>query len=129
MKKTLRFFGMVMMTMLLSACFTSCSDDDNEFDSDLVGRWDYVSDDTSYSEYVEFTKDGKIYLVETYGSQQFIDEGTWWTNGNKLYIKFYDVEDEEYYTGWSYYSIEGEYLYTWDPEDDKSEADIYRRHR
>lgn len=129
MKKTLRFFGMVMMTMLLSACFTSCGDEDNDFDSDLVGRWDYVDHDTSYSEYVEFTKDGKFYFVETYGSQQFIEEGTWWTNGNKLYIKSYDEEDEEYYTSWAYYSIEGEYLYTWDPEDDKSEADIYRRHR
>ncbi len=130
MKKTLRFFGMVMMAVLFSGCFTACSDDDkDELDSNLVGIWDYVSND-SYSEYVELTKNGKITVVESYaGTQQYVEEGTWWTSGNRFYVKFYDEDDEEYYTEWSYYSLEGDTLYMWGEDENKSEAEVYRRRK
>ena len=130
MKNTLRFFCMVMMAVLFSGYFTACSDDDkDELDSNLVGIWDYVSND-SYSEYVELTSNGKIIVVESYaGTQQYVEEGTWWTSGNRFYVKFYDEDDEEYYTEWSYYSLEGDTLYMWGEDEDKSEAEVYRRRK
>lgn len=95
---------MLVCLMAFSAGLTSCSDDDENFDSSmLVGRWEIVRsegfyympdgeresyDDPVYGEYVEFFEDGTVVS----GSES----GSWSLSGNRLSLTVYG--ERETYT-------------------------------
>lgn len=95
---------MLLCLMAFSAGLVSCSDDEGDFDSNLlIGRWELVSyegyyylpggervdyDEPVYGEYAEFYEDGTVYFDG--------DTGNWSQSGNKLVITVYG--DSEAFT-------------------------------
>lgn len=84
MKKTFRFFGMMLCVMLMAVGFTACSDDDDDDKNpSIVGTWYLEStydvgteyERTTYSE-ITHKKDGIVtgYWKETYKNGEVIVE-------------------------------------------------------
>lgn len=115
--KALRFFGMVLITVLLSVGFAACSsDDDDDIGnvSTLYGTWetthfegwekingeldDEWNEDASESEdnmRLAFASDGEVTIYYKSGSSWSVDEVCDYTiSGNKLYIKEYDGDED-----------------------------------
>lgn len=76
--KTLRFFGMALMTILLSVSFTACSsdDDDNGSNSAIVGKWSW---DGEEDDYFIFKSNGTGY------NYWYDDDENEWTTDNFSY--------------------------------------------
>ena len=81
--KTIRLFGVALLTVLLSVGFSSCSksDDDNGGSSSnpLVGTWELSDEDGDYYT-VELKADGSYYQVEYKGTTDNIkrvEKGTY----------------------------------------------------
>ena len=81
--KTIRLFGVALLTVLLSVGFSSCSksDDDNGGSSSnpLVGTWELSDEDGDYYT-VELKADGSYYQVEykrTTDNIKRVEKGTY----------------------------------------------------
>lgn len=117
--KTFRIIGMVLMAVLLSASFTSCSEDDDEESvggkETLIGMWQTTHDegytkidgkvDEEWNDNItseedadrwEFLEDGTAKSYYWTGSQWADDNiKSWWTlEGNKLH--FGSLDDDAY---------------------------------
>lgn len=105
----------VLFAMALSLGFTSCGDDDddNEYENTIIGTWTSISREVvvdTENEIVSnamsqvFTDDAPI-IIWTFNKDKtcsgiagvYESEGTYRLDGNKLYIKDND-DDEEIYT-------------------------------
>jgi len=118
--KTLRFFGMVLLTVLMSAGFTACGDDDDDIGnvSNIYGtwetthsegwektngklddEWDWDASESSNTDYLGrfvFTEDGEAIHYEWTGSRWYLCCTHDYTiSGNKLRIKDFDGDDED----------------------------------
>lgn len=119
MKKTIRFAGLALMALALTAGMSACSDDDDnnnpeEFrtlDADLVGTWTYLETDRDKTETqtITFEADGTFTETDTdvYNDgrvENSWDKGRWNTNVRKDRVHFTitsssdpsDVGDEDY---------------------------------
>ena len=73
--KTLRLFGVALLTVLMSVSFSACgSDDDGNQPSSnpLVGTWEMTDVDGDYYT-LELKADGSYYQVEYEGTTEEID--------------------------------------------------------
>jgi hypothetical protein len=93
--KTLRFFGVALLTVLMSVSFFACSSSDDDDDSNtpsIVGTWIETDNTNSYQGKLVFS--GK----ETSGNVTYLEDnktiwtGTYKVNGSKLAITW-----SEYY--------------------------------
>lgn len=60
--KTFRLVGMALIAILLSVGFTSCSKDDNDDSSSIVGVWEYTSNNDG-SGTIAFGSDGTLIWI------------------------------------------------------------------
>jgi len=73
--KTLRFFGMVLLTVLMSVGFTACSsddDDDASGNASIVGTWKYTDTDDEVALTLTFNsnKTGVVTVVSYENGRQ-----------------------------------------------------------
>jgi len=73
--KTLRFFGMVLLTVLMSVGFTACSsddDDDTSGNASIVGTWKYTDTDDEVALTLTFNsnKTGVVTVVSYENGRQ-----------------------------------------------------------
>ena len=109
----------LLLLMICSMNFTACSDDDEApgNTSDLIGLWEEIYNkgwekengkiDYEYEyEYeegeggrIEFKSDGTYIEYDAYDGDWEVDMiGTWEYQGNKIYVTYYDEDDEKEYT-------------------------------
>ncbi|MDE5826248.1 MAG: hypothetical protein K2J27_09425 [Duncaniella sp.] len=98
MKKTFRFFGMVLCIVLIAVSFASCSDDDDKAPS-IVGTWQTEkANSDGYISELTFKADETCSWREwnTLNSNEAdTDTGVYKVNGNKLSIWWESESDEE----------------------------------
>ena len=84
--KTIRFFGMMLMTMVVAFGFTACDDDNGKDKTDYVGVW--MSEDTdSFVEATTFdnsTWEDVIYSSKDGKWSKVVSSGTLSVNGNTM---------------------------------------------
>ena len=97
--RTVRFYGIALLTVLLSVSFSACSsssdaDGNNGVGSDykslIVGKW-YNTDSQGYNLYLEFKRDGTF--IRTYEARKPSDrdyqlKGQYKIEGDIIYAKF-----------------------------------------
>lgn len=100
--KTVRFFGVVLATILLCANFTSCSKSENGRKSALVGTWvrewiSDVSESENYTETYVFTKKSTYtyHFVNNFGTDKK-NYGTYSYEPPHLILYAEDGDIEEY---------------------------------
>lgn len=91
MKKTFKFFGLVLCALLMTAGFTGCSKDDDKGLS-IVGSWEFVYDD--YTNIMTFRADGTGDDVEIEDGEREINSFTYTVMGDLstgavLYMNYY----------------------------------------
>lgn len=101
MKKTFRFFGMMLCIMLTAVCFTACGDDDGDDDSSIVGTWQLVEEE-GYETLTTFKANGTVISTEK------------------------DLDDGDEYTDTGRYTFDGEILTIWWDDEPEDDPDIYR---
>lgn len=96
MKKTFRFFGVIMCIMLMAVGLSACSgDDDDDKNSSIVGTWETSLD--GYTTQMTFNSNGSCLWKEWNNSNPSdtdTDKGTYKVEGNKLSI-WWDSEADE----------------------------------
>ena len=86
--RTIRFFGLTLLTIIMSINFSACSDDDDEAESNnieqlLIGTWQ----EEGYESFITFISNGTgLYIDEDEPSENF----TWSLQGKMLISNFGD---------------------------------------
>ncbi len=84
----------IMMVAMLSVCFVSCGDDDDD-NNPLVGTW-YYSENGNYYE-ISFYSDLRFICITTKSGKRETYTGPYRVNGNQLTI-FWEDDDVATYT-------------------------------
>lgn len=110
MKKTFRFFGMMLCIMLTAVCFSACSDDDDDKDNDssIVGTWKHIRD--GYESIFTFNADGTLLNIDGDGDT---NTGKYTYKNNILTIWW---DDDEYADDPSKVSVKGDRLTFYDED-------------
>lgn len=113
MKKTFRFFGMMLCVMLMTVSLAACSnDDDDDKNPSIVGTWEHVSD--GYVTQMSFSANGTCSFKEwsqSNPSDVDTDSGKYTISGDILSIWWDSEADEE--GAWSCtFKIEGNSMTT-----------------
>lgn len=124
-KEFMKKISLLLLSTLMALClFTACGDDDE--DQDIVGKWQWKSDEVTYVktssaeadalivdymkaereedydyDITEFTADGKMYEDGEY-------LGTYTVSGNKLTVQYSETNKYEVE-----FSIKGDDLFVW----------------
>ena len=95
--KKIKFLAMLLMAMTLSFGFTSCSDDDDDAASDIIGTWKHSGDD--WEETYTFNENGTFLLTEydEYWGDKYYETGTYKYDKKSLVLSFDDDDYPEYY--------------------------------
>ena len=97
--KTIRFFGVALLSVLLSVSLSACSssDDDENQSNPLIGTWEMTDIDGDYYT-VELKADGSCFQIEYEGTTDEIDrsyKGSYKilsVNGNTYEVSFFIKE-------------------------------------
>lgn len=91
--KTFRYFGVVLIAILVSVAFTACSsddDDDNGYSTAIIGTWTEQGT-SSYSTEITFNSDGTCSELTTLES----------TSAKMKYNGSYNVKDNKLTLNWT----------------------------
>ena len=99
--KTLKIFGIALLTVLLSVSLSSCSksDDDNggnSYKSLIIGKWKVSGESSLVATHVEYKKDGTFSYTST-KRPTYEQHGLYKIDGDILYEMFSDEDDWEMY--------------------------------